>query len=283
MPLKLMYITNRPDVAKIAEENGVDRIFVDMEYIGKAERQGKMDTVQNHHTIEDIRKVRAVLNKAELLVRLNPIHNATEEYGSSEDEINAVIDSGADIVMLPYFKTIEEIHRFITAVNGRAKTMLLLETKEAVAITDVILTMKGIDEIHIGLNDLCISYGKTFMFELLTDGTVERLCRKMELANKFYGFGGIASLGRGMVPAEMIIKEHYRLGSHMAILSRSFCNINNFEELDAVEEIFYRGVREIRTLEKECGEHLKYFSDNRKELTEAVDGVVEIIRQKKAM
>ena len=278
-----MYITNRPDVAKIAEENGVDRIFVDMEYIGKAERQGKMDTVQNHHTIEDVRKVRAVLNKAELLVRLNPIHDATEEYCSSEDEINAVIDAGADIVMLPYFKTIEEIHRFITAVNGRAKTMLLLETKEAVAITDVILTMKGIDEIHIGLNDLCISYGKTFMFELLTDGTVERLCRKMELANKFYGFGGIASLGRGMVHAEMIIKEHYRLGSHMAILSRSFCNINNFEELDAVEEIFYRGVREIRTLEKECGEHLKYFSDNRKELTEAVDGVVALIKQKKAM
>ena len=283
MPLKLMYITNRPDVAKIAEENGVDRIFVDMEYIGKAERQGKMDTVQNHHTIEDVRKVRAVLNKAELLVRLNPIHDATEEYCSSGEEINAVIDAGADIVMLPYFKTIEEIHRFITAVNGRVKTMLLLETKEAVAITDVILTMKGIDEIHIGLNDLCISYGKTFMFELLTDGTVERLCRKMELANKFYGFGGIASLGRGMVPAEMIIKEHYRLGSHMAILSRSFCNINNFEELDAVEEIFYRGVREIRTLEKECGEHLKYFSDNRKELTEAVSGVVEIIKQKKAL
>lgn len=283
MPLKLMYITNRPDVAKIAEENGVDRIFVDMEYIGKAERQGKMDTVQNHHTIEDVRNVRAVLNKAELLVRLNPIHNATEEYDSSEDEINAVIDAGADIVMLPYFKTIEEIHRFITVVNGRVKTMLLLETKEAVAITDVILTMKGIDEIHIGLNDLCISYGKTFMFELLTDGTVERLCRKMELANKFYGFGGIASLGRGMVPAEMIIKEHYRLGSHMAILSRSFCNINNFEELDAVEEIFYRGVREIRTLEKECGEHLKYFSDNRKELTAAVGSVVETIKQEKVM
>ena len=280
MPLKLMYITNRPDVAKIAEENGVDRIFVDMEYIGKAERQGKMDTVQNHHTIEDVRNVRAVLNKAELLVRLNPIHDATEEYCSSEDEINAVIDAGADIVMLPYFKTIEEIHRFITAVNGRAKTMLLLETKEAVAITDVILTMKGIDEIHIGLNDLCISYGKTFMFELLTDGIVERLCRKMELASKFYGFGGIASLGRGMVPAEMIIKEHYRLGSHMAILSRSFCNINNFEELDAVEEIFYRGVREIRMLEKECGEHLKYFSDNRKELAVAVNSVVEMIENR---
>ncbi len=281
MPLKLMYITNRPDVAKIAEENGVDRIFVDMEYIGKAERQGKMDTVQNHHTVEDVRNVRAVLDKAELLVRVNPIHDATDEYCSSEDEINAVIDAGADIVMLPYFKSIEEVHRFITIVNGRTKTMLLLETKEADAILDVILTMKGIDEIHVGLNDLCISYGKTFMFELLTDGTVERLCRKMELAGMFYGFGGIASLGRGMVPAEMIIKEHYRLGSHMAILSRSFCNINNFEELDAVEEIFYRGVREIRTLEKECGEHLKYFSDNRKELNAAVSNVTEIMKRKR--
>ena len=278
-----MYITNRPDVAKIAEKNGVDRIFVDMEYIGKAERQGKMDTVQNHHTIEDVKNVRAVLNKAELLVRINPIHEATEEYCSSKEEIDAVIEAGADIVMLPYFKTIQEVYDFLSIVNGRVKTMLLLETKEAVAILDVILTMKGIDEIHIGLNDLSLSYGKTFMFELLTDGTVERLCRKLELAGMFYGFGGIASLGRGMVPAEMIIKEHYRLGSHMAILSRSFCNINNFEELDAVEEVFYRGVREIRTLEKECGEHLKYFSDNRKELTAAVSGAVEIIKQKKAM
>ena len=278
-----MYITNRPDVAKIAEKNGVDRIFVDMEYIGKAERQGKMDTVQNHHTIEDVKNVRAVLNKAELLVRINPIHEATEEYCSSKEEIDAVIEAGADIVMLPYFKTIQEVYDFLSIVKGRVKTMLLLETKEAVAILDVILTMKGIDEIHIGLNDLSLSYGKTFMFELLTDGTVERLCRKLELAGMFYGFGGIASLGRGMVPAEMIIKEHYRLGSHMAILSRSFCNINNFEELDAVEEVFYCGVREIRTLEKECGEHLKYFSDNRKELTAAVDGVVDTIRRKRAM
>lgn len=39
MSLKLMYITNRPEVAVIAEQYGVDRIFVDMEYIGKADRQ----------------------------------------------------------------------------------------------------------------------------------------------------------------------------------------------------------------------------------------------------
>ena len=57
MSLKLMYITNRPEIAQIAESAGVDRIFVDMEYIGKAKRQGGMDTVQNHHTVEDVKKI----------------------------------------------------------------------------------------------------------------------------------------------------------------------------------------------------------------------------------
>ena len=31
MSLKLMYITNKPEVARIVEDAGVDRIFVDME------------------------------------------------------------------------------------------------------------------------------------------------------------------------------------------------------------------------------------------------------------
>ena len=112
MALKLMYITNRPDVAEVAEINGVDRIFVDLEYIGKAERQGGMDTVQNRHTIEDIREVRSVVVKSELLVRCNPIHEATEEYGSSAEEIEAIVDAGANIIMLPYFKTVSEVETF---------------------------------------------------------------------------------------------------------------------------------------------------------------------------
>ena len=109
MALKLMYITNNPGVAQIAESAGVDRIFIDMEYIGKQERQGGMDTIQSHHTIEDIKKIRNVIYKADLMVRVNPIHDKTVDYGSSEMEINDVIEAGADIVMLPYFKTCEEV------------------------------------------------------------------------------------------------------------------------------------------------------------------------------
>lgn len=274
MSLKLMYITNRPDIALIAEKNGVDRIFVDMEYIGKAERQGNLDTVKNHHTIHDIQVLRGVLTQSELLVRVNPIHEKTDEYDSSEEEIEATVKAGADIIMLPFFKTVAEVKRFLRIVNGRARTMLLLETPEAVEVLDEILDIPGIDEIHIGINDLSLGYKKRFMFELLTDGTVERLCRRIAQKGIFYGFGGIASLGRGLVPAELIIKEHYWLGSRMAILSRSFCNVDQFEDINAIEEIFFRGVREIRTLEKECASHTRYFTDNRKELKAAVDAVV---------
>ena len=280
MPLKLMYITNRPEIALIAEKNGVDRIFVDMEYIGKAERQGNLDTVQNHHTIHDIAVLRSVLTQSELLVRVNPIHEKTSEYTSSEEEIEAAIQAGADTVMLPYFKTVAEVKRFLRIVNGRVKTMLLLETPEAVDALNEILLIPGIDEIHIGINDLSIGYGKRFMFELLTDGTVERLCRKIRQKGIFYGFGGIASLGRGLVPAEMIIKEHYWLGSQMAILSRSFCNVDRYVDMDAVEEIFFRGVREIRTLEEECARHARYFTENRKELEAAVRNAVEELEAK---
>ena len=222
--LNLMYITNDPAVARIAEANGVDRIWVDMEFIGKASRQGGMDTVQLHHTIDDIRAIRAAVSKSEVLVRVNPIHEATADYGDSAWEIPAAVDAGADVVMLPFFKTVDEVQTFLELVNGRAKTMLLVETPEAVEIIDDILALDGIDEIHIGLNDLSLGYGLKFMFELLTDGTVERLCRKFRARGIPYGFGGIAALGKGMLPAERVIREHYRLGSTRAILSRSFCN-----------------------------------------------------------
>ncbi len=269
-----MYITNRPEIAQIAETAGVDRIFIDLEYIGKADRQGGMDTVQSRHTLDDVKRISEAITTAELLVRVNPIHDATDEYTSSEEEIGTAIDNGADIVMLPYFKTVDEVKRFLSAVNGRAKTMLLLETPEAVDIVDDLLCLEGIDSIHIGLNDLSLGYGKKFMFELLTDGTVERLCTKIREKNIPYGFGGIASLGKGMVPAEMIIKEHYRLGSTCAILSRSFCNVDKISHMGVISSTFVNGIREIREFEAECEKHIGYFINNKFELEKAVKTII---------
>lgn len=172
MPLTLMYITNNIDVALIAEKYGVDRIWVDLETLGKEERQKGMNTVKSRHEIGDVRKIKACLSKSELIVRVNPWNT------SSEEEINRVIEAGADIIMLPMWKTAKEVDSFIKCIDGRVKTNLLLETKEAVNCLEEVLNIRGIDEIHIGLNDLHLSYGLTFMFELLSNGVVEELCKK---------------------------------------------------------------------------------------------------------
>ncbi len=274
MALKLMYITNRPEVARIAQAAGVDRIFVDLEYIGKSQRQGGMDTVQSHHTVEDVKIISGIIDTAELLVRVNPIHEKTEEYTSSEEEINAVIENGADIIMLPYYKTVAEVERFLACVGGRAKTMLLLETPEAVEILPETLELSGIDSIHIGLNDLSLAYGMKFMFQLLTDGTVERLCKQIGEKNIPYGFGGIASLGKGMIPAEMVVKEHYRLGSCCAILSRSFCNVEKIGALEDVEKIFDDGMKNMRAFERMCRKKIFDLDKNKEEVKRVVDLII---------
>lgn len=283
MPLKLMYITNNPDVAKIAEDAGVDWIFVDMEYIGKDDRQGGLDTVQNHHTIEDIKTIKSSLNKAKVLVRVNPIHGVQKDgYFDSETEIDKAIEAGADIIMLPFFHSVKEVQDFVSFINRGnlkhdrdVKTCLLLETPEAAILLDEILNVKGIDMIHIGLNDLHLAMGMKFMFQLLTDGIVEQLAQKIKSKNIPFGFGGIASLHSGSLPGSYVLKEHYRLGSSMVIVGRSFCNTNVIKDLNQIKSIFDAGIAEIRELEAEAQKAVDYFSNNHIAVEKAVAQIVK--------
>lgn len=274
--IKLMYITNQPAVAQIAENAGVDRIFVDMEYIGKGLRQGGMDTVQSHHTLEDVARMAKTLQKAELLVRCNPIHEATADFGSSKEEIDAIIENGAQVIMLPYFKTAAEVEEFVRLVDGRAKTFPLMETREAAENADEILQVDGIDEIYIGLNDMSLSYGYSFMFQLLANGTVDRLAEKFRAKGMTFGFGGIASLSGGLLPGSYVLKEHYRLGSSRVILSRSFCNTAKVSSMDEMRHIFETGVREIRELEKICQTTSIDYSENHRIVQEKVAKILDL-------
>ena len=274
MYMKLMYITNKPAVARIAENAGVDWIFLDMEVIGKAFRQSGLDTVQNHHTVDDIKRIRKTISQSKLLVRINPIHDAVDNYPSSKDEIDASIEAGADILMLPYFKTVEEVKTFIHLVNGRAKTLLLLETVEAANLIDKILEVPGIDMIHLGLNDMHLELGMKFMFELLADGTVERLGDKIKAKGIPFGFGGIATLDGGALQGSMVLKEHVRLGSSMVIVSRSFCNTEIITDLNEVKRIFDTGISDLRALEKETSQaDAAYLEENRKAVVAAVNKI----------
>lgn len=277
MSLKLIYITNNPAVGLIAEKNGVDYIMIDLETLGKEERQKNMNSVKSHHSVSDIEAVSNTLTKSSVLVRVNPINP------DSKSEIEKVISAGADMIMLPMWKSDAEVKEFLRIVNHRVKTTLLLETKEAVECIDEVLTMGGFDEIHIGLNDLHLSYGMTFMFELLANGTVEALCDKFRKAGIPYGFGGIARIGEGMLPAEKIIMEHYRLGSTRAILSRSFCNAEEIRDIREIESIFSENMTRLRNYENLLGQKTNdEYRQNTESVKECVAQIVEKIKEKKA-
>ncbi len=274
--LKLMYITNKPHIATLAENAGVDRVFVDMEYIGKSDRQGGMDTVQSRHTIEDVKAVRKQLKKAKLLVRCNPIHNATDEYSSSKQEIDEIVNAGADIIMLPFFKTAKEVEDFVSFVDKRVKTMLLFETKQAVDNIDEILQVEGIDECYIGLNDLSLSCGYNFMFNPLANGMVDNIVEKFKQRGLPFGFGGIAVPGGNVpLPAERIILEHVRLGSTCAILSRSFCNTEKVTDEKEITKTFVEGVKKIQEAQT-----LDYMGESFEENKEKVAKIVKEISNK---
>lgn len=274
--LELMYITNQPDIALIAEKYGVQRIWIDLETLGKDERQKNMDTVKSHHTIDDIRIISSVLKRSELMVRINPWNV------NSKQEIENVITAGAQRIMLPMWKSKDEVSFFLSSVNSRVPTTLLLETKEAVECIDDILKNPLLDEIHIGLNDLHISYGLNFMFELLSNGTVEKLCDKFKKRGIKYGFGGIAKIGEGLLPAEKIIMEHYRLGSTRAILSRSFCDAVKIKDVSKIDRIFKKNMTQLRVYEKYINKcKFDVLTENSQSIKKCVEQIAQNIEKEK--
>ncbi len=269
--LKLMFITANADVATTVLNSGVDRVFVDMEVIGKQKRQGGMDTVQSRHTISDVKAIKSIMPKdKELLVRTNPIHSGLAA------EVNGVIEAGADIVMLPYFKTAVDVKQYVDMVRKRCKVCLLIENREsAIDNIDEILSVEGVDEYYIGLNDLNLSLGGKFMFEPLANGLLNDICDKIKATGKPFGFGGIAQLNGGMLSGDKVLAEHYRLGSNMVILSRSFCNTEKIDTLDEVRSIFEDGVTKLRELEAEYKtKEQQFFIDNNLAVKSIINTIV---------
>lgn len=214
--MRFFFITNSVELASFVLSNGVDRIFVDLEINGKLQRQGHLDTVISSHTLPDVAKLRPFVPDGRLLVRINPLDEGTNE------EIDQVVQAGADIVMLPMFRGPRDVEAFTRAVAGRARTCLLVETVGAMQSLHECVTVSGVDEVHIGLNDLHLELGSRFMFELLADGLVDRMAEVLNHASMPFGFGGVARAGEGHLPADLILSEHARLGSTAAILSRTF-------------------------------------------------------------
>ena len=209
-------ITNVPEFAAYAAECGVARIMVDLERIGKHERQGGLGTFISDHRPEDVAVVRAAVPRAHLLVRINPWH------AQSAAEVEHAVRHGADSVMLPMFEQPGALQECARALAGRARLVALLETRGALDSLEAWAGTEGLSEIYVGLNDLHRQLGCRFMFEPLADGTVERVARIAQAHGRGFGFGGIARLDEGLLPGRVVLAEHLRLGSGSVILSRTF-------------------------------------------------------------
>lgn len=269
--MNLMILAADPQSAIEAQNAGVDRIFYDLEWIGKAERQHGRNTVKSNNNIDDIPAVREVLNKSELLVRTNPIH------AYSKEEVEKAIVYGADVLMLPMVMDHHDVEQYVEMVAGRAKVCIMIETAAAMARLDKILAVPGVDELFIGLNDLHISMGLTFMFELLSDGLVEYIAQKCNKVGMPFGFGGIARIGEGDLPSDNILGEHVRLGSTSVILSRTFKGVvgvdKNARKIDLSEEVL-----KVRNRMEEINKWtVEQHVENRKKIADSVDFVVNKI------
>lgn len=158
---RLTLLTDDPAVAAIADRSGVDRIEIDLECLGKTQRQSGFDTRLSNHRVEALPAVARSLTRAKLFVRVNPINADTA------DEVEAVLRCGARVVMLPYFRTASEVETFVGLINGRASAMLLLETASSVVRIREILEVPGVSEVMVGLNDLRLELGVQNHFEVL--------------------------------------------------------------------------------------------------------------------
>lgn len=140
--------------------------------------------------------------------------------------------------MLPMFKTTEDAANFIEYIDGRAEVSLLVETAAAAVRIDEIVQLKGIDEIHIGLNDLHLDIGLKSHFELLRYQFIDTLSDIVRNAGIPFGFGGIGRVKDDRLPisSDLIYAQYLRLGADRALVSRVFTS-PDYTQLDLAREI----------------------------------------------
>src|SRR6188768_424899 len=114
----LTLFTNDIELARRADEAGINRIGLDLEMLGKAVRQQHLNTWISDHEENQLPALRQVLKKSKLFVRTNPPHPRLEE------EIDRFVEAGAEVIMLPMFRTTEDAANFIEYIDGRAEVSL---------------------------------------------------------------------------------------------------------------------------------------------------------------
>jgi len=212
-------MTDDPDLAAAADAAGVARVGLDLERVGKRERQGHLPGVRiSDHRIEQLPALRARLTRAQAFVRTSPLH------AGSAEEIDAALAAGAGCLMLPFFRSTAEVEQFVKLVAGRAAVSVLLETAAAAEDVRAIVRVPGVDELMVGLNDLHRELGHANAFALLASPVLERLAAAAHGVGLPFGVGGLADPANDALPIapELVCAQYPRLGATSAFVARRF-------------------------------------------------------------
>ena len=191
---------------------------MDLERLGKAERQRGLATWVSPHTEADVLAVGAVLVQADLFARVNPLNP------DSAREVAAMLAAGAAVLMLPMVATAAEAARFVDLVAGRARVVLLIERREALDGLEALLAVAGVDEVHVGLNDLALSLALPNRWLVLAGDLMTDVGARVTGAGLRFGLGGVGRVGDDAlpIPTDLIYAEFARTGATAALVSRSF-------------------------------------------------------------
>jgi citrate lyase beta subunit len=216
----LSLITNNPLAAKNAEIAGIERMMIDLETFGKQQRQLGRNLYHSDHQISDVYEIKKVLSRSEVVVRINSIHE------HSKNEIDSIVNLGADRIMLPYFKSIKEVEILCTIIDNRVKIILLLETIESLQMLNDLIRINRDFEFHFGLNDLSINLNWKSIFQPFYDDSLLPYIDLLKQNKLNFGIGGIGAMSNSSlsIESELILAEQIRLGCNLGWMGRSFRN-----------------------------------------------------------
>ncbi|MBI5510386.1 MAG: aldolase [Deltaproteobacteria bacterium] len=211
--LSLFLFTTDCGLARHAVAAGIDGAVVDWEQAGKRSRQDGFDTEINADSPEDLGRLTA----AGIPRRLCRVNAFGPQLAA---EVESALANGATDVLLPMVTSAAEVTALLRQVDGRGRTGILVETREACAHAAELAAL-AVDFVYVGLNDLAISRRSASIFTAVADGTVERL--RSVFVTQAFGFGGLTVLDGGTpIPCARLLEEMARLACDFTFLRRSF-------------------------------------------------------------
>lgn len=211
--IELFMFENNPLTVKAATKSGMNGFVIDWENRQLFERKHNLEDESLPDTVEALRKVTSATDK--------PVWCRINQFGDwTKSEVEQAYGNHADLVLLPMVKHKAEVEKFLSLVDGRMQTAILIETVQACEAA-VELAKLPFDKVYVGLFDLSLSRRKENIFEPLYDGTVEEL--RDVFNHKAFGVGGLTTIDSGEpVRCLTLMEQLIKVGCDFTFLRNSF-------------------------------------------------------------